>query len=302
MSSLMKGIKIAVLGGDDRELYLIPMLRMLGAEINVVGLPVQESERVKIFEDISEAVKGVKVIIFPMPGMDEQGQIRATYVKKPLLFTEEIIQRVPRDALIFIGKARLTLMKLTAKYGQRLIEIADIDEVAIPNSVPSAEGALQMAMEKSPLTIHGSNSMVIGFGRCGMTLARMLSAIGAKTSIVARNPVQLARAMEMGLQPLTYQELPAQAKKTDFIFNTVPAMVINSQVLASCNQEVLIIDIASAPGGVDYEAAKILGIKAELAPGLPGKVAPKTAGLILSQVIPNLIEHELSMRTSESKD
>jgi len=78
--------------------------------------------------------------------------------------------------------------------GIQLIETANLDELAILNSIPSAEGAIQMAMDATKITIHGSASFVLGLGRFGTTLARMLHGIGAQVTGVARKPSDLARS------------------------------------------------------------------------------------------------------------
>lgn len=293
MGSCIEGMKIAVLGGDDRERFMIEQLESFGAIISVVGLPLQETKKVKACKDIIVAIDQAKVIILPLQGIDSSGKVTAKFAEAPIMFTEDIMQRVPRDALIFIGKARNNLMEMAAKVGFKVIELSLSDQLAVLNSVPTAEGAIQTAMTGSNITLHGSKAVVFGFGRCGMTLARTLDGLGANTYVVARNPADLARAIEMGLQPLTYKELPGKIKDANFIFNTVPALILNREILNGLNSGAYIIDIASAPGGVDFKAAGEFGIKAELALGLPGKVAPKTAGCILAQVIPELIKGEL---------
>ena len=149
-------------------------------------------------------------------------------------------------------------------------------------------------MEATSITIHGSNSFVLGFGRTGATLARLLHGMGAKVTVVARQQAQQARIYEMGMRPVTYAELPVRVPEADIIFNTVPDLILSSCILGKVSDEVVIIDLASPPGGTDFDAAKRLGIKALLAPGLPGKVAPKTAGRILAQVIPRLLIENLA--------
>jgi dipicolinate synthase subunit A len=196
--------------------------------------------------------------------------------------------------LVIIGSARQYLKDWAEKYKFTLLETVELDQIAIPNSIPTAEGAIQIAMENSRITIHGSKSCIIGFGRVALTLARTLKALGAYVYVVARNRGQLARAAEMGCIKAGYHELPGILNEMDFVFNTVPAMILNKELLKHANPELIIIDLASQPGGTDFEAANRYGIKAILAPGLPGKVAPISAGQILADVIPDLIIDELS--------
>ncbi|NPV25984.1 MAG: dipicolinate synthase subunit DpsA [Firmicutes bacterium] len=295
MSANLTGLKIAVLGGDDRELVLIPELMKLGALVSVAGFPPRpELANARLIETVEAAIHGVDAIILPMPGIDASGNIRAVYATRKLALTEEIVRQIPADTPIIIGVARPILREWANKYRLHLIEIAEMDEVAILNSVPSAEGAIQIAMEELPITIHSSQAFVLGFGRTGKTLARMLQGIGAHTTVVARKKADLARIWEMGFRGLTFTELTQYIQEAEIIFNTVPAMVLDEEILRKVNREALIVDLASTPGGTDFLAAERLGIKAILAPGLPGKVAPKTAGLILARVIPPLIVREVA--------
>ncbi|WP_418790166.1 dipicolinate synthase subunit DpsA [Phosphitispora sp. TUW77] len=299
MSSILAGVSVAVLGGDDRELILAPHLAQLGANVRVAGITkLIGNNRIQYCESAGEAVNGARFVILPMSGIDEQGYIRARYAQKHLSFTRDVIKFCKDDCTIIVGFARQLLKQLIAERGLGLVEIAGIDEVAIMNSIPSAEGALQMAMEATDITIHGSNTIVFGFGRCGCTLARMLSALGAITSVVARKPADHARITEMGMEPMSYSQLPGYIERADIIFNTVPSLVLDESLLRQTKPAVFICDIASAPGGVDFKAAENLGRNAVLAPGLPGKVAPRTAAMILAKVIPDIIVSELANTSS----
>lgn len=301
MSSVLAGVDIAVIGGDDRELVLIPRLVQMGANVRVAGISkLSENKESQYFASLQDAVKGAGFVILPMPGIDEQGVIKAKYGEHPLLLDEETISCLNPDCTIIVGYARPLLKKLAAGSGIKIVEIAEMDEVAVLNSIPSAEGAIQLAMENTDITIHGSNVIVLGFGRCGVTLARMVSALGAKTTVAARKSVDLARIREMGLRPVHFKDLGEVLGEADIVFNTVPTVILDRQLLAKVKASVYICDIASAPGGVDFKAAGELGIHAALAPGLPGKVAPRTAGMILADIIPGIICSELTNTSSSS--
>ncbi|MFZ5943644.1 MAG: dipicolinate synthase subunit DpsA [Bacillota bacterium] len=296
MDNSLSGIKIAVIGGDKRQLVLVKKLFELNGEIRVLGLPrCEETAGIIFCGNLQEAVNSVDAIVLPMPGTDNLGNVLAPLTGEKIIITKEIFQEIPSKAPIFVGVAKPFLREWARVFQKRLIEIADLDEIAIPNSIPTAEGCLQIAMEKLPITIHGSNAMVIGFGRCGKTLARMLNALGAKTTVFARKKADIARINEMGLNGETYDRLPGTIKAADVIFNTIPTQILDEAILKKLNKETLIIDIASAPGGTDFEAAGELGINAILAPSLPGLVAPKTAGLILAENLPVLILQQTSL-------
>lgn len=294
MQPSLKGVTVALVGGDAREKILAERLAALGAAVKAVGLPV-EGEGMEVFEDIALALVGAKALILPVRGTDEKGRIYSAFMLQPQVLLLEHLALLPPSSPVLVGLARPNLREMVARAGLRLIELMEIDEVAILNSIPSAEGAIQVAMESLPITIHGSFCVVLGFGRTGMTLARMLHALGARTVVVARNPAQLARSFEMGLGTATFAELPDLVAKADVIFNTVPALVLDERVLRSVQPGTLILDLASYPGGTDFEAARRLGLNAQLLPGLPSKVAPRTAGEILARVVPRLLAELLAL-------
>src|SRR5699024_9658024 len=138
------------------------------------------------------------------------------------------------------------------------------------NAIPTAEGTIQIAMEKMDSTIHGSHVMVLGFGRIGKTIAHMLSSLGAHVHVVARKHADIAWITSSGYNPVFFQDIEADLHKPNLIINTIPATVLDSPKLEKINKKTLIIDIASSPGGIDFEAAKNLGIETVWALGLPG--------------------------------
>ncbi len=295
MQLTLSGVKVAIMGGDAREVILAQHLAELDVLVKAAGLPVNGKNIIRC-KDMAEAMDNVDSLILPVPGVNEEMKLFSAYVETSMYLTEELLAKLPQGSPVFVGVGKSPLKKLIEKMGLRLIEVMEINEVAILNSIPSAEGAVQLAMDNMPITIHGSRAWVMGFGRTGITLARVLQALGAKTTVVARNVSQLARAEEMGLETARYSQSDIFSEEVDVIFNTVPALVLNETILRCLPTGVLIIDIASAPGGTDFNAAKKLGIQAELAPGLPGKVAPITAGRILAKVVPRLLADELTLR------
>jgi len=293
MQPNLEGITVAVIGGDARYLVMIEELLASGARVNVTGLPVKSgTSGVVLSASLAECLAGVNAVVLPILGIDDEGFIHCVLSEQTLVLTEEIMATLSVKTLVFTGLAGTLLKQMTSRSGIRLIELMNLDEVAILNSIPSAEGVVQMAMEMLPVTIHGSSAIVIGFGRTGQTLARLLSAMGARTRVVARKAADLARITEMNLTPVPFGEMTGHLGAADIIFNTVPALVLTEDVLTGVTPGTVIIDLATAPGGTDFRAAERLGIKAVLAPSLPGRVAPKTAGRILAKAIIRFLAEE----------
>lgn len=291
MSVNLEGLTVVVAGGDQREQILISALAQTGARVIAVGYThVPEGLGIRTSRSLLDTVPGAHAVIAPMSSTDAAGNIKA--VPDPtvsLSLDREFFNQMRRGAPLLIGIAHPIIRSLSQEFGIRVIELAEVDEIATLNSIPTAEGALQRAMEELPVTIHGTRTAVLGFGRCAVTLVRMLQALGADTHVIARNPAQLARAYEMGAHALPWDRLATVLPQCRLIFNTVPARVLDRPILERLDRDSVIIDIASAPGGIDFDAARALGIKAFLELGLPGRVAPKTAGEILARCVPPLL-------------
>lgn len=291
MSVNLAGLKVVMAGGDRREHVLLTALVEAGAAVTAVGYSrVPDAKGVRIGRSLPDAAAAADAVIAPMSGTDGAGRIKA--VPDPdvqLVLDRFVFAKMRPGTPLLIGIAQPLIRSLSQEFSIPVVELAEVDEIATLNSIPTAEGALQRAMEELPVTIHGTCAAVLGFGRCGVTLARMLVGLGARTHVVARNPGQLARAYELGAHPVPWERLPTVLPTCRLIFNTVPARVLDRVLLAQLDPESVIIDIASAPGGTDFEAARALGIKAFLELGLPGRVAPQTAGEILARCVPPLL-------------
>lgn len=290
----IQDMEIAVVGGDSRQIAVAAALVRLGAKVRVFGHPSEVLGEGMIFcESLEQAIAGVRAIILPISGMNDQGKVRGRTMDH--LIDIGSCSAVWSPGMIVIsGSLTEKWRRIAEESGVITEEYGENDRIAILNSIPTAEGAIQLAMEHLPITIHGSRVLVVGFGRVGVTVARMFKALGAGVTVVARRRDLLARAWEMGCETVHHDDLSTAVSAVDLIINTVPVMVLDERIVGLISRESLIIDLASPPGGTDFTAAEALGIKAILAPGLPGKVAPKTAGAILAAAIPEILEQLLT--------
>lgn len=280
---------IHIIGGDDRDLYLHKFLKEKGfSTITLWGFD-KVGYNAFSLEDLKRKLGKNPTVILPMSGTNELGLVKGKYSSESIVLGKDFFDILPDNTKIIIGYARKWFKEMCMKNQTNLIEVAEDDEIAILNSIPSAEGAIQIAMENSEITIHDSKSLIIGFGRCGITLARIVKNLDSKVYVMTRNKVSLARSYEMGFIPVDPNEYEKILPQVDFIYNTAPNMVLPKEKLKHCINTQVIVDIASAPGGVDFDYAKEIGIKAILAPGLPGLVAPKTAAKILAEVYPRFL-------------
>lgn len=294
MSASLAAADVAVVGGDLRQLAVAEALAGTAGRVRTYGLPVSRDERVQAAGSLAEALRGATVVILPIGGIGPDGRVRSLPDQPAVLVDKDFWQALDPGIMILAGSMTAAGRQAAAAGGHGLIEYAELDEIAIPNSIPTAEGALQLAMEEMPITIHGCCCFVLGLGRVGMTTARLFKAVGAETWVVANRPALQARAVEMGCRAIDFGGLLREIHRADLVINTVPSLVVTGPILAETKTGVFLIDLASAPGGIDYQAAEALGRHAKLALGLPGKVAPISAGRILAAALPALIERELA--------
>ena len=145
-------------------------------------------------------------------------------------------------------------------------------------------------MENTQKTIHGSNVLIMGFGRVGKVLAKMLDGIGAKVSCEARKNSDIAWIKAYGYTPIHLSELESELGNYDIIINTIPFQILDENRLKYIKKDCTIVDLSSNPGGVDRRAARSLGIKLIWALSLPGKVAPMTSAEFIKETLYHILK------------
>ncbi|WP_404459291.1 dipicolinic acid synthetase subunit A [Oceanobacillus kapialis] len=284
---------IAVIGGDARYLELIRQLQTIpGATINLVGFDKLEQgfTGLKQLEFSELKPEELDVLILPITGTDNMGNVETVFSHETIHITPQWFRQLKDSAIVFTGISNDYLKNVTTQEDISLIPLLNRDDVAIYNSIPTAEGSIMMAIEHTDYTIHGSRVMVAGFGRVGKTIANKFNALGAKVSVVTQDSAELARITEMALTAISLNKMADHARECDVLINTIPAAVIDRHTIQQLPPHAIIIDLASKPGGTDFDYAKQRGIKAILARSLPGIVAPKTSGRILADVIKQFLQ------------
>ncbi len=284
---------VSVIGGDLRQLTLARLLKKEGYHIFLYGFDKNiEIDDLEIEDDV-DYVLSSDIVILPVPVTFDGETINAPYSKTPLTIAE-FLDGIAQSALVFGGQIKKDLADALDDKSIKFYDYLKREELAIRNSIPTAEGAIKIAIEETPITINGSNCLVLGYGRIGKILSKMLSGLGANVTVEARKYADLAMIEGHGFEPLALGKLKSSIKKFDIIFNTIPAMILDNDILKSVNKNALIIDLSSKPGGVDFETAKALGLHVIWALGLPGKIAPVSSGGIIKDTIMNIL-HELEV-------
>ncbi len=287
-------VKIAVLGGDAREFPLIKEL-LKDYKVAAFARPGHLMPGGTIICDtVSEAFYGAAGIILPMPGIKNDGSLFCVGDIKVRLFEEDFSSLLPQTPVL-VGAASDFLRRAAKKFSLRVLPMVETDEIAIPNSVPTAEGAISMAIANSPGVLAGSVSLILGYGRVGQALGDRLRCLGSRVIVANRGEPRSILAQSRGFEITPWLEWQSVCPRADYIFNTIPSPMLTAGVLEKLKNTALILDLAASPGGTDFAAAKELGKKAILASGLPGRFAPLTAGEILVRVYPKVLKECLDL-------
>lgn len=286
----------AILGGDKRNIELAYLLMEDGNEVEIYGfdkLDLYLKQRKKLHEIILSN----DVIVGPLPFSEDDKVFNAPFFTGEIKI-DEVLRILSKKQIFTAGKIHKWFQEQANENGLLSMDYFVREEMQALNAVPTAEGAIQVAMEELKITLNGSNSLVLGYGRIGKVLSRMLYGLGANVYVEARSYGDLAWIKSNGYTPIPLKELQFYLSKIDVIFNTIPKIILDNELLSKLNKKCLIIEIASNPGGIDIEAAEESDIKVISAQGLPGKVAPITAARAIKDTIYNIIE-ELEEQTCQ---
>ncbi len=274
---------VAVMGGDMRQVCLAQLLAEDGLEVAAWGL-----DRAEVPNSVPlQQALGAGILIFPLP-VCRKGKLNLPLTDMEL-DAERLWPRLHFNQLLLGGMTGELAPRLMADFGLTMLDYYR-EELQVANAIPTVEGALQLAMEATDHTLHGSRCLVVGYGRIGKLLAARLDSLGAEVTVSARRYSDLAWIDAWSCRALRTGQLAGQLGRFDLIFNTVPALIFDAGRLGEIRPDCVLLDLASAPGGVDMRAAGELGRRVIPAPGLPGKVAPRSAAEAIRDSIYHILE------------
>lgn len=277
---MKKKEKLLIAGGDIRQIYC--GLRLADRyDTAYIGF---DKKYTSLFGDIRAASEEEQFdyAVLPVPPLD--GEDINSPCSEAELSVNSIKKLLKPGGIILAGQVKNNLRELFPEY--EIIDYMQREELNLYNAIPSAEGAVQIALEELPVTLNGLSVLIVGCGRIGSALIGILRGFGAEVSVAVRNSQGAAKAKLLGAKTCCTNNI---FTKADLVFNTVPDMIFDRGKLSLFSQNTLFIDLASKPGGIDFDAAAELGYKAIWALGLPGKTAPITAGEIIADTINGIL-------------
>ncbi|MBR6186581.1 MAG: hypothetical protein IKQ41_10005 [Clostridia bacterium] len=202
---------------------------------------------------------------------------------------EEYADQLPRGQTVVCGKTDAFFDRLADRRGWDLKKVLEDERFTKENAALTAEGAVYTAMAHSDRSLMGAQCLVTGYGRIGRDLTRLLRALGSIVTVAAR---RRESREEAGPNSIDMPDIHDVTGKMDLIFNTVPARVFSIDALRRIRLHALLIDLASAPYGVDPADAENLGVQYRLESGLPGRYCPLSAAMILLDYVEREVRHE----------
>lgn len=231
-----------------------------------------------------------------------EGLPRADWVLLPMPLTadgaalEQLLKKARPGTAAFGGRVSDGAKAAAAAAGIELADYLGREELARLNAIPTAEGCIGVLLAQRKRTLWGSAVLLLGFGPVGQAVGTRLAALGAHVTVAARRPAQRAQAESLGMQGAELARLARLAPAFDTVVNTIPAQVLTAPVLARLRPGSLIVDLASRPGGTDFDAAARCGHKAIHALSLPAACAPETAGEIVARTVREMLREREGAR------
>lgn len=275
-----------ILGGDRRQLYLARSLREDGGTVFLHGLEKLEGSQEFPWLPFEELCARSQRILLPLPATRDGKVLNAPFGEEPIPLDDRFAARM-KERVVLGGMVGTLRQSSPLWESVDLMDYFQREELTIGNAFLTAEAALALAIENWPGGLAGAPCLVTGFGRIGKALCLALRSLGARVDCAARKPKDLAEIQALGCRALTYPQI---SRSYNLIFNTVPAPVLGEEILSHQSSETLLMELASAPGGIDRDAARRRGLWVLDAPSLPGRYSPKASGELIKEAVYHILE------------
>lgn len=273
---------VYIIGGDMRSCYMALYFIEKGYEVYFMDSFDSEMILNSGCKEISDIKEIHGIMILPVPVSKDMVYVNS---KNNNISLADIIAMSGSCDMVCGGVVPDILENECKRNNTVCYDFMKDDEVACKNAIATAEGAIFDAFMGRGININGSKSLVTGYGRCAKPLAQRLKCMGSEVTIAARSNKARAEAEAAGYQITDFDSMKDKAATYDFCFNTVPALVIKEDFLRQVSSDILIIDIASKPGGVDFAYCDGHDIQYKHSLGIPGRYSPETSGRILAEAI-----------------
>lgn len=286
-----------VLGGDLRNIKLAGMLADDGNRVYSFGQDrsdeILDDGRIEKCTSLKTAMEKAQVIIGPVPFSSNEDFINAPFAHDKIMIDD--LMKTNKGKIFISGSIKEDLKKKLDEKYMEVIDIMKRDDLAILNTIATAEGTIEVAIKNTDKILQGSRVLILGFGRVGKIVANKFSKMSALVTCAARKVSDLAWIKAYGYNSLNINDMLYDLKEFDIIINTVPQTILKEKELKHIDAEALLIDLASSPGGIDGKMATSMGLNFIWALALPGRIAPSSSAKFIKDTVYTILE-EMSKR------
>lgn len=266
-------IKGLLIGGDARQKFAARYLSEQGVDVLTLDVPDMEDNFKR------SDIDAMNFVILPIPSQKRQYGFLSEINKNCIVFGNQY-----PEGNLFQSRHFLSLTKR--------------EDFQILNAVPTAESAVAILIDNLPKILRECRIAVVGYGRIGKVLVEMLAKTYAKVTMATRRYEDIIMAKTVSNDTIQIgngdlgRKFIDEIRKYDAIVNTAPVPLFREEILHIMDQRTILVDLSSGCVGVDFACAERLKMNAIKAPGLPGKMAPQTAGEIIGQVVYHILQEE----------
>ncbi len=271
-------------GGDERQIFAAEYIKPCG----------NKTAFAYTYDELKKSISQADVLVLPLP-MTRDGKHINSDPKNGLITLEELIFLLDQGKVLMAGMVDSDISQRITRKGVTLYDYYKSEALAISNSIPTAEGAIYELIGNSKINLQSSKALVTGYGKASSAICRLLYSLGSEVVVAARSERDRAAAQAHNCKAIPLYSLEEIASEFDFVVNTVPALVIDEKVISKLKKDCFVLEIASAPYGVDFKAAERHGIRAKKAPSLPGRISPRSAGEAIAKTILSIENGEVSL-------
>lgn len=242
----------------------------------------------KIYGESNSSIEEADVVICPIPFSRDDIYINGESIK-----IDELLNKLKdSNKIVISGAIKSNIKEKLAKNNLKFFDLMDYEQFSVMNAVATSEGAIRKAIEMTDTTLNNSNILILGYGRIGKILARNLSGFGANIYCEARKKRDIAIIKSMGYNEVDLEDLDNVLENMDIIFNTIPSMILDAKRLDVLKKNVCLIDLASAPGGIDFEYCSKNNLNVSWYLAIPSKDSPYSAALYIKETIDDILGEE----------
>lgn len=270
-------MKFEIIGGDLRSVMLAKLLKSGGNE--VCGFALDKAEGIEKCAEILAA----DCYILPLPVEGKKAGVLNAPLSEKEYLVHEILFDIPDGSVVFGGRIK----DEAASRGLEMYDFMKSPAFVVGNAALTAEGAQWLLLNECDTALYGKRALIIGYGRIGRILAQRLRAMNVCVGIMSRNPELRALVGALGYLPVSPQ---GDIGGFDLVINTAPGRVLPEGALSTLGKDSLLLELASAPGGIDKAEAEREKLKFIAAPGLPGRYSPYSAAKLMHEAIEEVLK------------